>query len=132
MIEIMSAPYLDCGRDENGIDCWGIVLWVRRYLGLPELPSIGSTSRADTLSASKYYAQISEILEVGKPRPGSIAAVIRGGVFLHAGVVIDADGRRWVMEINPGSTAKLSSVEDFCSTYFKVIFYNDRNFPEPA
>lgn len=130
MIEIMSAPYLDGGRDEKGIDCWGLVLWVRSSLGLPELPSIGATIRTDKLSAAKYYAQISSTLDSGESKSGSIAAVIRGGLFLHAGVVIEADGRKWVMDINPGSTAKLSTIDEFCSTHFKVIFYNDRNFSE--
>lgn len=125
MIEIMGAPYLDGGRDESGIDCWGLVLWVRRNLGLPELPSIGSTIRTDKLSASRYYAEISSTLSSGDAKAGSIAAVIRGGLFLHAGVVVEADGRKWVMDINPGSTAKLNTIDQFCSTHLKVIFYND-------
>lgn len=132
MIEIMEAPYLDGGRDESGIDCWGLVLWVRRGLGLPELPSIGGTIRTDKLSASKYYARISATLDAGESKPGSIAAVIRGGLFIHAGVVIEADGRKWVIDINPGSTATLSTIDQFCSTHFKVVFYNDKYLPEQA
>lgn len=127
MIEIMSAPYVDGGRDGQGIDCWGIVLWVRKKLLLPDLPSIGGTIRSDKISPSRHYREISSTLEAGEPVNGSIAAVIRGGLFIHAGVVIVADGRTWVMDINPGSTAKLSTIDEFRSTHFKVIFYNDRD-----
>lgn len=130
MIDLMQAPYLDGGRTLAGIDCWGVVLEVRRRMGLPELPSIGGTIRTDVKSATRYYAEISATLVPGAPRQGAIAAVLRGGLFVHAGVVVEADGRTWVMDTNPGSLPTMHHLADFQARYFKVVFYHDLDLPE--
>lgn len=130
MMDLMQAPYLDGGRTLQGIDCWGVVLEVRRRMGLPELPSIGGTVRSDVKEATRFYQSISAGLAIGPPRPGAIAAVLRGGLFVHAGVVIEADGRTWVMDTNPGNLPTMHPIADFLATYFKVTFYHDIDLSE--
>lgn len=130
MIDLMQAPYLDGGRTLAGIDCWGVVLEVRRRMGLPELPSIGGTLRSDVKDATRYYQAISATMVPGAPCAGAIAAVLRGGLFVHAGVVIEADGRTWVMDTNPGCLPTMRPIDDFLASYFTVIFYHDIDLSE--
>ena len=130
MMDLMQAPYRDGGRTLDGIDCWGVVLEVRRRMGLPELPSIGDTVRTDTKAATRYYESISAAMVPGAPRAGAIAAVLRGGLFVHAGVVVEADGRTWVMDTNPGHLPTMHTLADFLAAHFKVTFYHDRDLPK--
>lgn len=132
MIDLMCAPYLDGGRTLAGIDCWGVVLEVRRRMGLPDLPSIGGTVRTDVKAATVYYHAISAQMQPGAPIAGAVAAILRKGLFMHAGVVVEADGRLWVMDTNPGTLPKMHTLADFQAAYLKVTFYRDIHLPEQA
>lgn len=130
MNQYLRVPYVDGGRDMDGLDCWGLALCVRRDLGLPHLPADPAAVRGNGAAIARQFEGISGGLERGEPAPGSLAAVFKGSLFVHVGVVIAADGRLWVMETNPGVGVMMRRVPDFIAAYYKVIFYNDRNLSE--
>lgn len=68
-------------------------------------------------------------MEVCLPEVGAIAAVFRGGLCLHVGVVVEADGRLKVLDTNPGG-ARIRTVREFESDFPRVVFYRDPIFPE--
>lgn len=114
----------------DGLDCWGLALCVRRDLGLPELPDDPEAVRGNGPAVSAQFSGISEAMIPGEPKPGSLAAVFKGSLFVHVGVVIFADGRLWAVETNPGAGVIMRRLPDFVASYYKVIFYNDRDLPE--
>lgn len=116
----------------EGLDCWGLALFVRRDLGLPELPDDPEAIRGNGRAVSAQFAGISESMQKGEPRSGSLAAVFKGALFVHVGVVIFADGRLWVAETNPGVGVMMRRLSDFVASYYKVIFYNDRDLSESS
>jgi len=132
MNQYLRVPYVDGGRTMAGLDCWGLALRVRADLGLPELPADPAAIRGNGSAIAAQFWSISESMDRGEPAPGALAAVFKGSLFVHVGVVVQADGRLWVMETNPDVGFMMRRVSDFIAAYYKVIFYNDRNLPESA
>lgn len=128
--QILAVPYVDRGRTLEGMDCWGQLLWARDAMGLPPLPDIGPVSRAEPIEMQRQYARVSATLAPGEPCVGAVAAVFRGTLFVHVGVVLEIDGRLAVLETNEGSGPRWKRVPDFVDTYYKVIFYRDQSLPE--
>lgn len=130
--KFLKVPYVDRGRTMDGLDCWGQLLLVREHLGMPSLPDIGPVSRAEPIAMQREYGKVSSGLSECKPCIGAIAAVFRGTLFVHVGVVLEIDGRLAVLETNEGSGPRWMRVQDFVDTYYKVIFYNDQSVSEQA
>lgn len=129
---LLKVPYVDRGRTMQGLDCWGQLLEARRALGMPELPDIGPISRAEPIAMQREYGKVSSQLIECEPRPGAIAAVFRGTLFVHVGVVLEIDDRLAVLETNEGTGPRWLRVPDFIDTYYKVIFYCDQDFSKQA
>ena len=126
----LSAPYLDGGRGPAAYDCWGLCIAVRHQLfGLPLLPSLGRVGKGRPRDNTHAYNDLRLGMEACTPEPGAIAAVFRGVLCIHVGVVVEAEGRLKVLDTNPGG-ARLRSVSEFESDFPRVVFYRDRIFPE--
>lgn len=121
----LAVPYVDGGRTMAGGDCWFLTCAVREEMGLPGLPSLGGTTRHTPLAMAHEYERVSAGLEVCEPCEGAIAAVFRGKLMIHVGVVVTIDGRLAVLETNPASGPRWMWTHDFIQRYFKVIFYRD-------
>lgn len=124
------VPYLDAGRTAKGYDCWGQMLAVRAELGCRPLPTLDSVTRHTVQAMGSEYRSVSATLEPCEPEVGSIAAVFKGRAFVHVGVVVDIDGRLGVLETNQATGPRWMRVPQFLDTYYKVIFYRDRNLPQ--
>lgn len=130
----LSARYVDGGRELPCLDCWGMTILARHELfGLPMLSSFGEVHRQHTLEFQRAYrGEVSRALEECAPFPGAIAAVLRGAVCTHVGLVVMKDGRLQVLEINPASGARVVRLQEFKDSYMKVVFYRDRDPDEQA
>lgn len=123
--EFLRVPYVDRGRTMEGLDCWGQLLLVRGQLGMPSLPDIGPVTRAEPIAMQREYGKVSSGLVECNPCVGAIAAVFRGTLFVHVGVVLEIDGRLAILETNEGSGPRWMRVQDFVDAYYKVIFYRE-------
>lgn len=121
--ELLKVPYLDGGRDAQGLDCWGLVLAGREAMGLPELLDRDAVTRHTVQAMQQQYKAIAYGLEVGPPVVGALAAVFRAKVFVHVGLVIEIDGRLAVIETNPKTGVRWMFLERFLDVYYKVVFY---------
>lgn len=130
MIDIdkyLRAHYVDCGRELPGIDCWGLVLLIRRELGLPELDS-NEVSGKDARGFTQAYRRQIEALEPCEPELGAIAAAFRGSLCLHVAIVVYVEGRLAVLEITE-TGARWMRLAAFQQKYPKVIYYRDKHLP---
>lgn len=132
MNQYLQVPYVDGGRTLDGLDCWGLALAVRADMGLPLLPDDPLAIRGHGAEVARLFREVSALLVEGAPRPGALAAVFRGPLFMHVGVVVEADGRLWVLETNPGVGVHLRRLAHFAEAHYKVVYYCDRDLPEPA
>lgn len=126
----LSAPYRDGGRGPVAFDCWGLCIAVRhQLLGLPLLPSLGGVGRDQLRHNTHAYHDLKLGMEECAPEPGAIAAVFRGALCLHVGVVVEADGRLKILDTNPGGP-RLCTVREFEDDFPKVVYYRDRILPQ--
>lgn len=89
----VGLPWLDCGRDAYGLDCWGLVrLIYEEQFGI-ELPTL-SGRYADTRDgesiAALYETERCDWIERPGPASGDVVAFRIAGIPLHVGVVVDA------------------------------------------
>lgn len=132
--DYLFQPYVLGGREPNGFDCWGLALLIRKELGLPDLAGPREANRDNPLAMQKLYKEVSEgsLEACDSLRPGYLAAVFKGRIMVHVAVAVEIDGRMALLETNPGSGVRWMYVDRFLQTYYKVVFYRDRNLPQPA
>ena len=132
--DFLRARYVEGGRQWPDVDCWGLVIHARHVLfGLPLLSDWGSVTRKTSFDMQRAYRkQVKDCLESCSPMPGSIAAVMKGSLCTHVGLVIEADGRLAVLDINPERLPSITRLDRFEARYLRVIYYRDRNLSEQA
>lgn len=128
----LGAVYEDGARGPDRFDCWGLVRDARaRFCGCRLLPSWGHVRNTQPAEFTRAYAAESAAMEECEPEPGAIAVCFRGRIAHHVALVVEADSRQWVLEINPGATARLRPIAAFLRDHIRVRFYRDRqNLPE--
>lgn len=88
----IGMKFLIGGRDENGVDCWGLLrlIYSREFdIELPELPGIAQTQVSRI--ATQIVKQSSDWAQ-SYPFDGAAVAMSTSNVFHHVGVFLDADG----------------------------------------
>lgn len=124
--KFLSAPYREGARGPLAFDCWGLCIHVRHQVfGLPLLPSLGGVGKDRIRENTAAYHDLRQGMDECPPQPGAIAAVFRGALCLHVGVVVETEGRLKVLDTNPGGP-RLSTIQDFRDAYPRVVFYCDR------
>ena len=122
----LGKPYEDGARGPDRFDCWGLVRHVRHaHCGARLLPSWGHVRNTMPREFTRAYAAESAKMRQCEPEPGAIAAVFRGMLCIHVGVVVEIDGRLAVLEINQRSGVRWLRVPDFERQYIKVRYYAD-------
>lgn len=85
--EMLGWPWLEGGRDQKGIDCMGVVLYVQKRLG-HDLPDAFSFCGKNVLKTLMFYAEHIEPVE-GPSQPGDILYIPGLSCQIdHLGVVL--------------------------------------------
>lgn len=109
--DLVGLPWRDCGRDETGVDCYGlVVLAYRGMLGI-DLPSY-----SDRYVTSADRAVLGALIEgekgnwteiaAGEERPMDVLLMMQQGVAQHVGVIVKPG---LVLHIQPDSTALIEN-----------------------
>lgn len=125
--DYLFVPYKERGRDiETGLDCWGLVRHVRaNVFNRPGLPSLCGLDPFDKRTVTRTYRKIKEGFSSSLVEPGAIACAFILEVCVHVGVVVEADGRLWVMETDTPHGVSLARPRDFEKKYTRVEYWND-------
>lgn len=125
--EYLSCRYEDGARGPEMFDCWGLVRDARhRHLGKRLLPSWGHVRNTEPKEFTRAYRAEAQHMEVCRPEPGAIAAVMRGHLCVHVALVVEAGGRLKALEINPTRGARCLPLAQWERDHNTVVYYRDR------
>lgn len=123
----LKTAYRRYGRGPEVFDCWGLVRDARvQMFGKSLLASYGDVGgqKAREMTAA-VNDTIQHHLKPSGPVPGAIAMGWRGRLCVHVGIVVEADGRRWVLETDEPTGPVLTRIRDFEFRFLKVTYYDD-------
>lgn len=125
--QYLECRYEDGARGPDRFDCWGLVRHVlHAHLGGRLMPSWGHVRNTMPRLFTRAYQAEATTMEECAPCVGAIAAVFRGAIVAHVGVVVEIGGQLRVLEMNPKTGVRHLSVRDFEAPYFRVVYYRDR------
>lgn len=115
----LNSRYCRYGRGPDAYDCWGLVREARAELfGKPLLASYGEIGGQMAREMTEAVNDtIQQHLKPCKPAPGAIAMGWRGRLCVHVGIVVQVDGRPWVLETDSATGPVLSRICDFQSRF---------------
>lgn len=116
------VPYVSGGRTMDALDCWGLVRLARQDMTGELLPEFGGV--VDRRRMTKLAPDIKCQLSKSIAKRGAIAFAYRGRVCIHVGIIVEADGRLWVMETNEKPGVTIIPVRRFVARFTKVEFYD--------
>ena len=128
MNRYLESRYARGGRDYPDLDCWGLTRLARTELfGRPMLPLCSNAQPGDFRAITQACSEVSGVAELApsQPQPGAIATAWCASLCIHVGLVVDADGRRWVLETDDPTGPCLTPLKRFESRYTRVIYYDD-------
>jgi len=123
----LQTTYADDGRGPHAFNCWGLTRSARHTLfGKPLLPSYDDIDPDDkpALTDACKAVRGTGFHEVS-PRPGAIATGWRGQCCVHIGLVVQSDGRLWVLETRRKVGPTLTGIPKFERRFTKVVYYDD-------
>ncbi len=122
----IGIPYKDGGRDESGLDCWGLVRLVYKDKYSIDLPSFTSqyTTAKDIDLIHELIARHKESWEkTSEPKEGSVVLMRILGTETHVGVYL---GNNNFLHVREGTHAVVESI-DSISWKHRIVGYFDYN-----
>jgi len=112
--EYISIPFADGGRDRYGCDCWGLVRLVLSERYGKHLPSFGGeyASASDAATVSRIFDERRPMVDATRldaPEEGAVVLMLRRGLPLHVGVMVDA---RNVLHVERGTDSIVERIDN--------------------
>lgn len=118
---IKDCIHVDGGREFPYYDCYGLVLEVRKRLGLPQLPEYSEIRIGEGMQ-SAFKEGVNHAVRC-EPKPGAVAICWKGGLVRHVAVIIELDKELRALETNPKKNATHSCLKVFERRFSKVEYY---------
>lgn len=126
--DFLATNYVKFGRSLPDLDCWGLVRLARVELFnrelLPSYVEIDPSDKRELTTATLNVQAVGEFKEVSMS-VGAIATAWRGRLCVHVGIVVECDGRLWVLETDEATGPALTRPQLFESRYTQVIYYDN-------
>lgn len=120
----LTVPYIDGGRDMQGMDCWGLVRHVLHHqFGFPLLQSFGHVSADDKGHLTESFQQQVKVFEPTNAKLATVAAGFRGQLLIHIGICIEVGSKLVVLETSKKHGVKLTELRQFNRMYSRTEFY---------
>lgn len=127
--QYLTTTYNRTGTGVDGVhNCWSLVRLARHELfGLPLLPSyaeIPAEDKRGLTRACKETCNLSKLIPT-EPKASAIATAWHASLCVHVGLVVEADGRLWILETDEPTGPCLTEIRKFESRYTRVVYYAD-------
>lgn len=126
--ELLKSRYVKYGRDYPCLDCYGLVRLAKAELfGGSEMPFFTNIDPMDKRRLTEATIDVRDQGEFQEVclRVGAIATAWRGSLCVHVGIVVEVDGRLWILETDIGTGPTLTRPSAFLSRFSRVIFYDN-------
>jgi len=119
----IGIPFLEKGRDESGVDCWGLVRLIYKQEYNITLPSfVADYELSDDARIGELFAQYKEgWTTLTQPEPGCVVLFRMFGTESHIGVVVD--GSHFI-HVREGRDSVIESLESTKWSKRIVGYYN--------
>lgn len=124
----LESRYVRGGREWPELDCFGLVRLARAELyGAPMMPLCTAAVPGNCREITRAVSKVAWELDMSPCgcAPGSVATAWAASLCIHVGLVVEADGRLWVLETDEPTGPCLTPVKDFESRYTRVVYYAD-------
>lgn len=122
--DFLRVPYLACGRDMAGLDCWGLVCRVMVDIFNKPPPTLhADIDKTGMHSAYQSEARESVYTPLNAPEAGCIAACYINGLMSHVGVVVVDGGRMMVLHTRAGRGCSLDSLAAFDRLFDRILWW---------
>lgn len=127
VLPYLAATYEDGGRTMSRMDCWGLVRHARHHhCGKRLLPDFGSLRNTNPRAFTRAYETESASMEECQPEHGAIASVLHGKICVHVALVVENQGRLWVLEINPVRGSRFLPLDRWKRDHLTVTYHRDK------
>ena len=127
MIRFLNTRYVDGGRGPDEYDCYGLVRAVRHEVfHFPLLPSHAEVAPADKDAMTAVCQQIIDCTDLKEcsPKEGAIAAAWAARLCVHVGIVVQGDGRLWILETDKSTGPCRTPLRVFENRYTRVTYHD--------
>lgn len=127
MNRFLDTRYVKGGRGPEEYDCYGLVRAVRHEVfGFPLLPSHSEVDPDDKKTMTTVCHDILDCTGLTETTAdeAAIATAWAGLLCVHVGIVVQADGRLWVLETDKPTGPCLTPVRTFEKRYSAVKYYD--------
>lgn len=127
MIRFLNTRYVEGGRGPDEFDCYGLVRAVRHEVfHFPLLPSHSEVVPSDKDAMTAVCQQIIDCTDLQEctVQEAAIASAWAGRRCVHVGIVVQADGRLWILETDEPTGPCLTPVRVFENRYTRVKYYD--------
>lgn len=124
----LTSNYVSGGRVFPDYDCWGLVRDAKYDLfGGALLPSCVAAVPGQFNAITRAVSEVSHAFGMRPAicQAGSVATAWRGKLCVHVGLVVEVDGRKWVLETDVATGPCLTRVSKFEERYSRVEYYAD-------
>ncbi len=122
------SRYVRGGRVWPDLDCLGLVRLARHEMfGRALMPMCTAAEPGHFREITRAVGEVSGVLDMREceRRPGAVATAWMASLCVHVGIVVEADGRQWVLETDAPTGPCLTPVPVFEKRYSRVIYYDD-------
>ena len=121
--QYLYAPYRTGGRGPRSYDCWGFVQAALAEQYDKHLPIFGHVTRKGGENIQNAHDQLRSTVKMCEPQDGAIAAVYRGGIFEHVGLVLEIDAKNWVQHTSSHQGAERLTLKQWMKKFPQTRFY---------
>lgn len=118
----LSGRYVEGGRTWPDVDCYGIVLEVRKDIGLPDWPSWDGVTKHNGAMHDAGMEQKHEVQRCD-PEHGAVAACFQGSMLAHVAVIVEINGMLHAIESNPKHNITCLPLRRFERRFLRVEYY---------
>lgn len=124
----LQSRYVRGGRVWPELDCLGLVRLARHEMfGRELMPMCTAAEPGNFREITRAVGEVSGVLDMREceRRPGAVATAWLASLCVHVGIVVEADGRQWILETDTPAGPAMTPISVFEKRYSRVVYYDD-------